>query len=58
MNDMQPNEKFVEFDKYCKKCTNFKTTPTADPCNECLSVPARLGTRVPLKFKEDKKNGR
>lgn len=55
MNDMQPNEKFVEFEKYCKKCTNWKTTPTADPCNGCLGVPARLGTEVPIKFKEKKK---
>lgn len=55
MSDMEPKEKFVEFDKFCKKCKNWKTSPSADPCNECLSVPARLGTRVPEKFKEEKR---
>lgn len=48
--------KFVEFDKYCQKCRNKGTSATADPCNECLTVPAREGTRKPIKFEEDKNN--
>lgn len=50
------NVKFVEFAKFCKQCKNYNVSPTADPCNECLGVPARLGTRKPEKF-EEKDNG-
>ena len=46
--------KFVEFNKYCQKCINKDKSPTADPCNECLSVPAREGTRKPIKFNASK----
>jgi len=48
--------KFVEFNKYCSKCKNKDKSSTAEPCNECLSVPAREGTVKPVKFKEDKNN--
>lgn len=48
--------KFVDFKTYCAKCKNKDKSPTADPCNECLSVPAREGTRKPIKFKEAKDN--
>lgn len=48
--------KFVEFDKFCQKCMNKDKSSTAEPCNECLTVPAREGTRKPIKFEEDKNN--
>jgi len=56
MGDLQPTTKIVEFDKYCPRCKHKDVTPTADPCNECLTVPAREGTRKPEKFEEGKKN--
>lgn len=49
--------KIVKFDEYCDKCENKDVEETKDPCNYCLSVPVREGTRMPEKFKE-KKNGR
>lgn len=48
--------KFVEFVNYCSKCKNKNKSPMAEPCNECLTVPAREGTRKPIKFEEAKNN--
>jgi hypothetical protein len=55
MADMEPKTKFVDFNQYCPKCKYKDVTPTADPCNNCLTVPAREGTRKPEKFEEAKK---
>lgn len=51
--------KIVKFDEYCHKCENWLVHETDHPCDECLAVPVREGTRIPEKFKEkEKKNGR
>lgn len=46
---------FVDFYKYCKKCKFEHIDDKHEPCNECLTVAGRPGTRVPLNYKEDKK---
>jgi len=56
MSDFETKEKFVDFHVYCSRCKDKDTSPTADPCNECLGVPVRFGTRKPVKF-EEKENG-
>lgn len=52
MSDFESKEKFVEFHEYCNKCKHKDKSPTADPCDECLGVPVRFGTRKPVKFEE------
>lgn len=47
------NTKFVNFEKYCQMCKYSDTSPTADPCNDCLAVGAREGTEEPVEFKEN-----
>lgn len=52
---MEENEliqKIVRFDIYCDTC-KFKDVPeTDDPCNECLTMPARTdGSRKPINYK-------
>lgn len=47
----RPEEnKEVDFHYYCERCINRDTSETADPCNECLDTPVRIGTEKPLKF--------
>ena len=48
------NTRFVEFDIYCKKCEYRNLEDFKDPCNECLEEPARIGTNIPLCYKEKK----
>ena len=53
---MDNNLKFVEYDKYCNKCINYKENEN-DPekdckCDECLAVPALPNSHKPLNFKE------
>lgn len=49
---MEDNYKFVAFDKYCNTCKYKDTSPTHDPCNDCLGVGAREGTEVPQEYKK------
>ena len=56
MPGMEPKTKFVDFNQYCPKCKHKNVSATADPCNDCLTVPAREGTRKPEKFEEAKNN--
>ncbi len=44
--------KFVDFETYCKTCKYEKTDEGEDPCNDCLSVPARENTRKPERWVE------
>lgn len=48
------NMKEVDFNKYCALCVNRDVIEDDDPCFDCLQVPAREGTRQPLKFEEAK----
>lgn len=49
---MDENMKEVYFSNYCEMCKNYKTDETDDPCDECLTAPARPNSHRPLNFKE------
>lgn len=42
--------RFVEFDKYCKKCIHKDVSETEEPCCECLDTPAIHNSRKPINF--------
>lgn len=42
--------KIVEFDKWCNKCRFRETHETEEPCNECLTNPARESHSKPYRF--------
>lgn len=48
-------EKIVEFELYCPKCKHYDSSDADDPCDYCLSVPARENSRRPIKYEENKK---
>ena len=48
-------EKIVEFELYCSKCKHYNSSDADDPCDYCLSVPARENSRRPIKYEENKK---
>ena len=48
-------EKIVEFELYCSKCKHYDSSDADDPCDYCLSVPARENSRRPIKDEENKK---
>lgn len=48
-------EKIVEFELYCQKCKHYDSSDADDPCDYCLSVPARENSRRPIKYEENKK---
>lgn len=46
-------QKFVDFAQFCPKCKYADSKDTDDPCNECLTNPARTdGSKKPINFKE------
>ena len=48
-------EKIVEFELYCSKCKHYDSSDADDPCDYCLSVPARENSRRTIKYEENKK---
>lgn len=48
------NEHIVLFHEYCNKCEYFRVSGDEEPCDKCLSVPARIGSCIPIHFKEAK----
>lgn len=48
---MEKQTKKVRFDIYCERCEHHDLNEKMDPCNECLEVAAREGTRVPEYYK-------
>ena len=40
----------VRFDLYCKLCIHKDLPEAADPCNECLEIGMREGSRKPEHF--------
>lgn len=46
--------KEVRFDQYCSKCMHKDMPGGKSPCNECLSIPARLYSSKPENFEEAK----
>lgn len=48
-------QKFIDFALYCPQCQHADAKETDDPCNECLTHPARSdGSKKPINFKEKK----
>ena len=52
MSEMYSDYKEVDFKHWCPKCKHRDVKETMDPCNECLEVGMREGTRKPEYFKE------
>lgn len=48
---MEDSKKFTAYWDYCKQCVHKDKDDTDEPCNTCLEVPARFGTKKPYKFK-------
>lgn len=44
--------KFVDFEKYCKKCKYNNTAESDAPCWECLEQPVNYNSEKPIRFKE------
>lgn len=49
-------DKIVEFELYCSKCKHYDSSDADDPCDYCLSVPARENSKRPIKYEENKKD--
>lgn len=46
-------EHIVNFDGYCSSCTHKNTDENGDPCNDCLTIPAREDSRKPEYYEND-----
>lgn len=44
--------KFVDFEKYCKKCECKARDENESPCLECLEQPVNYHSEKPIHFKE------
>ena len=44
--------KFVDFEKYCKKCECEAKAENEAPCWECLEQPVNYHSEKPIHFKE------
>lgn len=44
------NYKEVDFHEYCELCEYVEKRPDDEPCNECLTTPARKNSKKPVKF--------
>lgn len=53
---MEENMKEVYFNEYCPKCIYSSETESYDPCDECLSCPARQYSHKPINYKERKRH--
>lgn len=44
--------KLVYFDEYCKTCKHKNVVEDSEPCDECLTEPARQYSHKPVKWEE------
>lgn len=49
---MDDNMKLVNFEHYCEHCVNKEKSENEEPCDICLSIPARQYSHRPEKFVE------
>lgn len=49
---MGNNTKIIDFSKFCSRCEYYDKTFSEEPCNTCLSHPARENSHTPEKFVE------
>lgn len=47
-------KKLVDFEK-CKTCKHKEVNEQDQPCDECLSTPARDVSHTPIKYEEETK---
>lgn len=52
---MDGDMKIVDFQEYCETCQYQSKKEYEEPCDECLSIPARPNSHKPEKYKEKKK---
>lgn len=52
---MELRDKEVRFDLYCKDCTHRFDRETTDPCNDCLDMPVKRHSAIPIHW-ERKRN--
>ena len=52
---MELRDKEVRFDRYCKDCTHRFDRETTDPCNDCLDMPVKRHSAIPIHW-ERKRN--
>lgn len=48
----QENLHIVNFDMYCTSCKHVNVPENEEPCDTCLSIPARQDSRKPEKWEE------
>lgn len=49
------NFKEIYFSEYCSTCEHKDVSETEEPCNECLTTPARQESHKPEQYKEKTK---
>lgn len=49
---MNNNVKFVDYFRYCASCEHWNKPECEDPCDECLTLPAREDSRKPEYYKK------
>jgi len=47
---MEGDLKIVDFYEWCKTCRHRNKLSTEEPCDECISIPARHDSRKPEKW--------
>lgn len=52
---MEEKMHHVDFHSYCSECKHKKLKETEYPCSICLGIGARLSSRRPKYFEEEKK---
>lgn len=49
---MTKDYKLVHFEEYCKRCKHYEKPVSEDPCNHCLTIPARENSHKPENYEE------
>lgn len=49
---MTEHQKIIDFDKWCTTCKYKDILAEEDPCNECLTCPARFENSAPLNYQK------
>ncbi len=50
---MEDNMHLVNFDMYCPGCKHFTKSENEEPCESCLTVPARKDSHKPERWEEN-----
>lgn len=47
---MEVQNKMVTFEKYCKKCSHYKTPEVEEPCNTCMTQNYNENSECPVSY--------